>query len=180
METIPQLCKCQDFFKVWWKAKRQEGALIPNNNIYPVISRFYNLCLWKYLSIEVSKNYVWKGNLKTCNLIFLFYFWLENFKSRVQQIAAVGIAEPTYNQIEFFSVKKKTLWIWKEALCSLPAHSYFSIMSHTPVVPAIVFFRSITSVNDRHFEEYISILNYFRTSDFPHFCFPILLYKSYL
>lgn len=61
---------------------------------------------------------------------------MENFKSRVQKIAAVGIAKPIYNQIEFFSVKKKTLWIWKEVLCSLPAYSYFSITSHTPVVPA--------------------------------------------
>jgi len=32
---------------------------------------------------------------------------MENFKSTVQQIAAAGIAEPIYNQIEFFSVKKK-------------------------------------------------------------------------
>lgn len=50
---------------------------------------------------------MYEGEILKHVLFFLFYFWMENFKSTFQQIAAVGIAEPIYNQIEFFSVKKK-------------------------------------------------------------------------
>lgn len=85
---------------------------------------------------------MYEGEILKHVLFFLFYFWMENFKSTVQQIAAVGIAEPIYNKIEFFSIRKKTLWIWKEALCSLPTHSYFSTTSHPPAVPAIMFLKA--------------------------------------
>lgn len=116
---------------------------------------------------------MYEGEILKRVLFFLFYFWMENFKSTFQQIAAVGIAEPIYNQIEFFSVKKKkTLWIWKEVLCSLPAPSYFSITLLTPVVPAIMFFRSITSVGTDIFKNTSPFLIISEHQIFLIFVFP--------
>lgn len=95
--------------------------------------------------MELSKNYVRRGNLRTpfffCCCLFL------SGKLKIQQIAAVWITEPIYNQIlRFFFLVKKNLWGWKKMLCSTSVHSHCPTAPHTPAAIALVcFHRQILS-----------------------------------